>query len=360
MGALDFLDDEIQRLQQAGLLRVRPPPAPASTVNACSNDYLGYTRGKLPLGATGSRLVVGDHTEHSRLEILLAAWVDMPAALLTSSGFAANLAAASAFTGQGDTLVSFDLNHASIIDGCRLSRADVHIVPLHDLSAAARVLRLPARRKWVITESYFSMDGIVADLRSLRALCDEAGAALIVDEAHALGVFGPTGAGQCEAQGVRPDVLVGTLGKAVGAQGAFLASTANAIAWLWNKARAFVFSTGVSPWLCSKIHQRVARTKQDHAARARLAHNVAFFRAALASHAIPVAPGSSGPIIPVIVGDPRPALECERRLLEAGFVVRAIRPPTVPDGTARLRITMTAGMTHATINKLVLALKESL
>jgi len=305
-------------------------------------------------------LVVGDHPEHSRLERLLADWVQLPAALLVSSGYAANLAAASALASEGDSIVSFDLNHASIIDGCRLSKAAIRIVPVHDLPAAAAALRQPARRKWLITESYFSMDGIVADLRPLRALCDDAGAAMIVDEAHALGVFGPTGAGMCEAQGIRPDVLIGTLGKAIGAQGAFIASAPSAVLWLWNRARSFVFSTGVSPWLCSHISENAERARHDHAGRQRLARSVARFRAALAAQNIRVASGSSGPIVPVIVGDPLLAVACERRLLAAGFVVRAIRPPTVPQGTARLRITLSAAMTDATIDKLALALKDCL
>jgi 8-amino-7-oxononanoate synthase len=360
MGVLDFLDDDIQQLERTGLLRTRPLPPPPGATLACSNDYLGYNNDALPLGATGSRLVVGDHPEHTRLEQLLADWVSMPSALLLSSGFAANLAVASSLPGPDDLIVSQNLNHASIIDGCRLSKATVHIVPMHDLQAAACALRAPARRKWLITESYFSMDGIVADLRALRALCDDAGAALIVDEAHALGVFGPSGGGVCEAQGVRPDILVGTLGKAIGAQGAFVASSPNVILWLWNRARPFVFSTGVSPWLCSHIAANVLRARQDNTGRDRLARSVARFRAALAAAGLPVALASSGPIVPVIVGDPHRAVQCERRLLDAGFVVRAIRPPTVPEGTARLRITLNAAMTDPQLDRLVLALKDCL
>jgi 8-amino-7-oxononanoate synthase len=357
MAVLDFLDDEILELQHAGILRIRPEPPPPGATIACTNDYLGYSNTDIPLGARGSRLIVGDHPEHLRLERLLADWVSMPAALLFTSGFCANLAVASALPGPDDTIVSFALNHASIIDGCRLSKAHVEIVPTDDLSAAARALRQNARRKWLITESYFSMDGIVADLRAIRAICDEAGAALIVDEAHALGVFGPTGAGQCEAQGVQPDLLIGTLGKALGAQGAFVASSHSAMLWLWNRARPFVFSTGVSPWLCSRIAQNVERARQDTPARDRLAHNIARFRTALATARIRVAKASAGPIVPIILGESSRALEAERKLLDAGYVVRAIRPPTVPEGTARLRITLTAAMTDDQLDGLVEALK---
>lgn len=360
MPALGFLDYEIQRLEEAGLLRTRPGPTPDGATLACSNDYLGYNNDPLPLGASGSRLVVGDHPEHARLERLLASWVRMPDALLLSSGFCANLALASCLPGPGDTVVSFNLNHASIIDGCRLSKATVRVVAVNDLDAVARALQEPARRRWLITESYFSMDGLVADLQSLRLLCDRAGAAMIVDEAHALGVFGPSGAGQCEAQDVRPDVLMGTLGKAIGGQGAFVAAPPGALLWFWNRARPFVFSTGVSPWLCSRLSLNVSRAMQDHGARTRLAQNCARFRATLSSLGIRVAPGSSGPIVPVIIGDARLAVLSEQRLRAAGFVVRAIRPPTVPEGTARLRITLNAAMSDPLLDRLAAALRDCL
>lgn len=360
MGPLDFLDDEIAELERAGRLRRRLVTIPSGVTVACANDYLGY--GKMPrgasrLGATGSRLVVGDCPEHLALEKSLADWVAMPEALLFTSGFAANLGALSALGRENDLIVSVNLNHASIVDGCRLSRATVKVVDLGDLPATRLALQAPAKRKWLVTESYYSMDGIVPDLRALRQAADEVGAAMIVDEAHALGVFGPNGAGVCADQGVRPDILIGTLGKAVAGQGAFVASTHAAITWLWNRARSFVFSTGMSPMLCARLLENVQRARADDAGRQALADNVRRFRSALDRAGIPVLPGSTGPIVPVIVGDSQRAVAYEQELLRSGFFVRAIRPPTVPEGTARLRITLSAAMSESDLDRLAEALR---
>jgi 8-amino-7-oxononanoate synthase len=365
MASFEFLQTQIASLRQAGRWRSRPAARGPDVMVACSNDYLGYG-GCLgqqwvgPAGACGSRLVVGDAPEHQRLEEQVARWTQQQAALVFSSGYAANVGTISALVAPEDLIVSDELNHASIIDGCRLSRASVLVVPHGDLAAMTQALQRPAPRKWLITESYFSMDGLIANLAPIRQVADAAGALLIVDEAHACGVFGGCGAGVCEQMSVRADVVVGTFGKAIGVQGAFVASEAEAIDWLWNRARSFVFSTGMSPALCDAASRNVSRAQIDRVGRDRLWANAQRLRESLRIANVPVVAGSSGPIIPVLVGDENRALACEQRLLDRGVFVRAIRPPTVPAGTARLRVTVSAVMTDAQLDRLAGVLSESL
>lgn len=358
---LSYLEAELEGLRQQDLLRLPAPPTGALVL--CSNDYLGYAVAPFPLenaegppapGAGASRLVSGQHVEHTLLESSLAAWVGLQEALLFSSGYAANVGLLSALAGRGDVVVSDELNHASIIDGCRLSRARVVVTPHLDVDAIGRALAeaSAARRRFVVTEAYFSMDADVPALAELRRLCDRFDAVLIVDEAHSLGIFGSEGRGLCHEAGVVPDVLVGTLGKAIGLQGAFVAGSLALKTWLWNRARSFVFSTGGSPWFAHQTRLRVMQVAADDAARARLDAIVSRVRTALSGHGAPVLP-SRGPILPWLVGDPGRALELRDRLLSQGLFVQAIRPPTVPAGTARLRVTLHAGLDDAQVSFLI-------
>lgn len=354
-------DDELERLEAAGLLRA-PRTMPPGALVLCSNDYLGLaeepvvvpvdTRG----GAGASRLISGDHAAIVGAEASLADWVGAEAALLLSSGYAANVGCLSALASSSDVIVSDELNHASIIDGCRLSRARVEVYPHLDLSAAAAALERhrDARRRWLVTESYFSMDGDSPDLVAARRLCDETDTALVVDEAHALGVFGSEGRGLCHREGIAPDVLVGTLGKAVGLAGAFVAGSTRLRRVLWNRARSFVFSTGVSPWLAEAITDRTAHVRSDDASRQRLAELSRRFREEVGEGA-PVPPRSHGPIVPWMVGDSASAVALSDALRAEGIVVAAIRPPTVPEGTARLRITLHARLSDHDLRRSVAA-----
>ncbi|MCA9622406.1 MAG: aminotransferase class I/II-fold pyridoxal phosphate-dependent enzyme, partial [Myxococcales bacterium] len=232
-------------------------------------------------------------------------------------------------------------NHASIIDGCRLSRAEVAVVRHGeaDAFAAALAAHRRARRRWLVTESYFSMDGDSPDLARLRAIADEHQAGLVVDEAHALGVLGPEGRGACAAAGVAPDIFIGTLGKALGLAGAFVAGPQVLRSYLWNRARSFVFSTGVSPVIAAAVAERVARCRADDAGRERLASLGRELRATFPEGSLGA---SHGPILPWIIGDEEEALAHGRALAQAGILVVPIRPPTVPRGTSRLRITLHA------------------
>lgn len=362
---LRHLDDELSELEHAGLLRVPRAPGPAGALVLCSNDYLGYAALPWPSGdvaasgAGASRLVSGTHEAHLLAEREIAAWLGAEEALLFSSGYAANVGTVAALARPGDVIVSDALNHASLIDGCRLSGATIDIVPHLDLDAVERslVLARGARRRWVVTESLFSMDGDTPDLPRLRALCDAHDAALLVDEAHALGVFGPRGAGLCAEHGVCADVRIGTLGKSLGLHGAFVVGSRTLRTYLWNRARSFVFSTGVSPMLALAAADRVRRAAADEAGRARLAENTRRLRSGLQALGARLLPSSSGPILPWILESPRTAVAMSERLASQGVLVQAIRPPTVPAGTSRLRITASAGLSEVDIERALAAFR---
>lgn len=360
MPHLRALDGELENLEREGLLRVPDDGLARAALRAqhgtafvdfTSNDYLGLaaehvsreTLSSAP-GAGASRLVHGSTAEHVRLEEDLAAWVDFEAALLFTSGYAANVGALGCLLGPGDVVFSDALNHASLIDGCRLSRADVRIVPHLDLETLERELRRSSgvRARWVVVESYYSMDGDSPDLGALRRLCDEHDAHLYVDEAHGLGVFGPAGAGSCAAAGVRADVLLGGLGKACGAQGAFVAGSTTVRRWLWNRARSFVFSTAPSPLLAEVTRLQVQRTRAADALRSRLQERAGLLRSAFERLEVPLIAGSHGPIIAVLVGEAEDTLTLAHDLRTQGLLTQPIRPPTVPPGSCRLRLTVSA------------------
>jgi len=348
---LGWIEEELARLDRDGLLRTRGSPiahpgpvverAGVRLLNLCSNDYLGLAA-RAASGTTGSgasRLIVGEVAEHRALEVALADWLGAEDALLFSSGYAANVGIVAALSGPGTLVVSDALNHASLIDGCRLSRARVMVTPHRDLGAVEAALRsAPESRRLVVTDGYFSMDATVARVAELRALCDRYDAALYVDEAHAFGVWGPEGRGVCGAAGVVPDIWMGTLGKSFGSAGAFVAGSRPLIAWLWNAARSFVFSTGLAPSAAIAARSALDEIRKGELTSA-LHRNVAVMRERLGSRA-----GlGRGPIVPILVGDPGRAVGAMRALLERGIFVQAIRPPTVPRGTSRLRLTVQAG-----------------
>jgi len=367
---LRHLEGELSALRREGLLR-EPAAAPrgeAGLLTLCSNDYLGYATEPWPVapqlapsGAGASRLVSGNHPAHEDAEAAVAAWLGVEAALLFSSGYAANLGALSALAGPGDVIVSDALNHASIIDGCRLSGAALRVVPHLDLGAVGEALMeaRSARRRWVVTESYFSMDGDSPDLAALGCLCDTHDAGLVVDEAHALGVFGPGGRGLCAEASVKPDVLIGAAGKALGLHGAFVAGSRLLRTWLWNRARSFVFSTGVSPALALAIRGRVRRAVEDEGARARLRWAEAQLREGLTALGVRGAERGRGPVIPWVLGSAEATVAMSRRLRERGVLVQAIRPPTVPEGTSRLRITAHARLGRDDIERALTAFRSS-
>jgi 8-amino-7-oxononanoate synthase len=348
--SLAFLEGELAALAAADLLRVPRERSPEGLV-LCSNDYLGLAATAtdepvdVPVGSGAASLVTGYHAAHRAAEHALAEWIRLEATLLFSSGYAANLGVLSALAGPEDLIVSDRLNHASIIDGCRLSRARVCIFDHLDVDAAARTLELErgrVRRAFLVTESYFGMDATIADLSELRRITRRFDCALVVDEAHALGVFGDQGAGLCHAAGVEPDVLVGTLGKSVGLHGAFVGGSALLRTFLWNRARSFVFSTASSPRGAAAIPGRVELVRAADSRRADSLSLAAELRAVLARRGQTVL--GEGPIVPWVLGSPGRALMAQRVLSDLGVVALAIRPPTVPPGTSRVRLAARAGL----------------
>jgi 8-amino-7-oxononanoate synthase len=353
--ALGFLDEALDETRRQHLLRERDPGSSGQRVGPsfCSNDYLGLASlpgAAEPAGAGASRLLGGDLEVHRRLEAAASELVRAPDALAFSSGYAANLGMLASLAGPGDLIVSDALNHASIIDGARLSRARIQIVPHLDVDAVSAALQAPREgRAFVVTESYFSMDADTPDLRALRQICDQHGAALLVDEAHALGVLGPEGRGLCVAAGVVPDVLVGTFGKAFGAAGAFVAGSPSLVLWCWNRARSFVFSTGLSPVVAKAALGGMATARAEPERRERVLAAAARLRSGMRDAGLRTL--GEGPIVPWLVGDAGAAWELSEELRRRGLDVRAVRPPTVPAGTARLRLTVTAGHTAADLER---------
>jgi 8-amino-7-oxononanoate synthase len=371
---------ELAELTRRGLLRTLEPLAGPqgpvvqlggqSLINFSSNDYLGlaadrriaraFTAGlkRWGVGAGASRLVVGDTEAHRRLETRLAAFEGTEAVLLFNGGYPANLGIVQALVGRGDLVVSDALNHASLVDGCRLSRAEVAIVPHRDVDAVARALAGTGfRRRLVVTDTVFSMDGDLAPLPELATVCAAAGAALMVDEAHATGVLGSRGSGLCEAAGVQPDVRMGTLGKALGGFGAYAATSRAVADLLLNRARSVVFSTTLLPALCEALVVAVDLLEQDPELRPRLWRNIRRFVEGL--RRLGLAAEARSAIVPVVLGTPERALQASEFLRQRGVLAKAIRPPTVPEGTSRLRFALSAAHTEAQIDRALQALEEA-
>ena len=340
-----------------------------SVLNLASNDYLGLAGdrrlagaaeralGEGGLGAGASRLITGTHRAHVSLEAAVADWMRCSGARLFGSGYAANTGVLAALARAGDAIFSDELNHASLIDGCRLSRAEVIVFPHRDLAALeAALARSTHRRRLVVSESLFSMDGDLADVAGLAALCARHDAALVLDEAHAMGVLGPEGRGLAAAHGVVPDVLIGTFGKAVGTYGAFAATTRAIADLLWNRARPFVFSTAMPPAIAAATlaSLEIVRGAEGAARRRTLEAHGRRLR-----EAVPAA-GGAGPIAPILVGDDRKAMELTARLLERRVFVQGIRPPTVPPGTARLRIGLSASLSESDLEAAIAALADAM
>jgi 8-amino-7-oxononanoate synthase len=373
--SLRTLDEEglRRRVRTLAASGARTVLAGRPVVSFASNDYLGLAsdarladalaRGAREegAGAGAARLLGGSRPAHDALEREVAAFKGTEGALLFGSGYAANATVIPALVGEGDLVVSDRLNHASVVDGCRLSRAEVAVVP-HDDPAAIRAAlgRGGFRRRLVAVEGLHSMEGTVAPLAAIREACDGHDALLLLDDAHGNGVLGPGGRGAAAEAGLRPGpglLEIGTFGKAFGGFGAFAAWTAEGIELLRHRARGFVFSTALPPGVAAMDLEgmRAAAAGPERRARARrLADRL---REALGG-AARGAPGS--PVVPVPVGDPTAAARLAEGLLERGIWAPAVRPPTVPEGTARLRVSVTADHREEEIDALAAALREAL
>ena len=327
----------------------------------CSNDYLGLAAHpavraaaadaaeRWGAGAGASPLVSGHMAIHRELEHELAEFKGRDACVLFGSGFLANVGVISALTGPGDVILSDALNHASLIEGCRLSRAETIVYDHCDLDAlAAGLKRAAGRSVLIVTDAVFSMDGDVAPLAGIIELAQRRRARVMVDEAHATGVVGPGGRGLVSALGVEHevDVLVGTLGKALGSYGAFVCCDRPMAEFLINRARTLIYSTALPPPSVAAALTALRLVRSDPTLVKRLKRNARLLRHELAGREFDVTPGEI-PIVPLIVGDPRAATALCNSALAGGVFVQAIRPPTVPEGTSRLRAVTMATHTEA-------------
>jgi 8-amino-7-oxononanoate synthase len=343
-------------------------------VNFSSNDYLGLAndpglvdavrRGldRYGLGAGASPLVTGHSRAHEEAEERFAAFTGLPRALLFPSGYAANIGILTVLGGTDAEIFGDRLNHACLHDGARLSRSVYTRYAHLDLDELARGLAAStAEVRIVATDAIFSMDGDVAPLPGLLALCERHDAWLVVDDAHGIGVLGARGRGSLEHFGVSSPriVYMATLGKALGGYGAFVAGSAQAIEWLLQRARTYIFSTALPPMLACAASAALQRVADDPSLVARLRARIAEFHAACAAHGVPVT-ASQTAIQPVIVGSAARALDVAARLAERGLLVPAIRPPTVPRDTSRLRVSLSAGHRREDVERVAAALAECL
>ncbi len=386
---------ELERLRRDHLYRRRRvlsgPQGPRLGVDGhdllafCSNDYLGLANhpqvvaafragaARYGVGAGASHLVCGHTAAHHGLEEELADFTGRPRALLFSTGYMANLGVIAALTGRGDRVFEDRLNHASLIDGARLSGARLRRYAHGDVAALGRLIALQddghvsltsvavpgATSALIATDGVFSMDGDIAPLQGLAAAARTAGALLLVDDAHGLGVVGEGGRGSLELAGLTPNqvpILVGTLGKALGTFGAFVAGGDDLIETLIQRARSYIYTTALPPAVAEATRVSLALARREPWRRERLRTLVARFRRGAAELGLALMP-SDTPIQPLILGSAELALTWGRMLETSGILVTAIRPPTVPEGSARLRITFSAAHSEADVDSLLAALE---
>lgn len=366
----DIFSAGLEDLAARGLLRAATAfdggSARTVTVNGralllfCSNDYFGLSHDprivaavkdgldRYGFGSGGSRLISGTRDTHAELEKNIASFLGTEAALLFGSGFSANSGVIPAIAGKGDVIIADKLNHASLVDGCRLSRADFERYPHCDMAALEKLLKKgqSARARWIISDGLFSMDGDMAPLDAICALAKKYGARVYVDDAHAFGVLGKNGRGTPELFGVEHDIdiLMGTLGKAAGGMGAFAAGKKSTVDWLLNRARSFIFSTAMPAAVAAGNLKAVEILGNFETERN------AFFRATEGFHqrlktagfAIP----SKSYIIPLVIGEAGDALAAAKRFWNDGIFLQAVRPPAVQEGTSRLRLTLSLAHTE--------------
>lgn len=333
----------------------------------CSNDYLGLARDvrvaramadsaiARGAGSGAAHLVTGHSAEHHALEEELAEFTGCERALLFSTGYMANLGLVCALAGRGDFIAEDRLNHASLIDASRLSGATVRRFAHANATAAAKRLATATGRKFIVTDGVFSMDGDLAPLQALARIAREAGADLLVDDAHGLGVLGPGGRGSLAAAGLDPaaiGALVGTLGKALGTFGAFVAGSEALVETLIQRARSYIYTTAPPPAVAAATRRALAIAREESWRRDRLAGLVARFRAGGAALGLRLVP-SSTPIQPIIAGSAAAALAAAETLYQAGIWATPIRPPTVPAGSARLRVTFSAVHSDEDVDRLL-------
>ena len=354
--------ERLEALKQAGLRRHLMVP---SGIDLSSNDVLGLSRDPviaqavcaaleegLPTGSTGSRLLSGHDGHWAELEQRFAAWQSRQASLFFSSGYAANIGLLSGLIEPGDVVLSDAMNHASIIDALRLSKGRVEIVPHNDLEAYHQALEAAPAGTWVVVESVFSMDGDCAPLEALAKLAKRYDARLIVDEAHSTGLYGDDGAGRCSElpSGLMPFASVHPCGKALGLSGAFVCADRDTIELLINQARSFIYSTAPTPMLAPALVASIERIQSLGELRSRPLALATRLRDRIGSQ-LDVG-RSQSQIVPIILGSVERTQQVSTQLAARGWSLRALRPPTVPPGTARLRVVLRADLTDEQVDQL--------
>lgn len=366
----DIFAAGLEDLSARGLLRAATTfdggSARTVTINGrtlllfCSNDYFGLSYDprivaavkegldRYGFGSGGSRLISGSRTPHAELEKAIASFLGTEAALLFGTGFSANSGVIPAIAGKGDVILADKLNHASLVDGCRLSRAEFVRYPHCDMAALEKLLHKAgsARTRWIVTDGLFSMDGDVAPLDAICALAKKHDARIYVDDAHAFGVLGKNGRGTPELLGVEHDIdiLMGTLGKAAGGMGAFAAGKKSTIDWLLNKARSFIFSTAIPAAAAAGNLKAVEILGNSQTERNAFAQITELFHQRLKAEGFAIS--SNSYIIPLVIGGAGDALAAAKLLWNDGIFLQAIRPPAVQEGTSRLRLTLSLAHTE--------------
>ena len=378
-----ILSRELERIREAGRYRflrtIETAQSPRVVVDGrevilmCSNNYLGLADHprlreaarraieEYGTSAVASRLVSGTMRLHQELEKALAEFKGTPQALVFNCGYMANVGVISSLLGPQDVVFSDELNHASIIDGCRLSRARVAVFPHKDMDALEDLLkREKGRRRMIVVDGVFSMDGDVAPLPDMVDLAEKYGAILMVDEAHGTGVLGERGAGTVEHFGLtdRVPIQMGTLGKALGGFGAYVAGSQILREYLINRARSFIFTTALPPADMAVALEAVRLVQEEPQRRKKLHENVAYLVEGLNSLGFSVSNQGTA-VVPVVIGPEDKTMAMSQRLLEYGVFVAGIRPPTVPPGTSRLRVTLMATHTREDLDRALEAFERA-
>lgn len=354
----EYFAKEIQNIKDQNLYRKTKETTP-ELLNFSTNSYLGRK-----FGAGSSRLVAGDNSTYKKLEELIASWKKAEAALVYPTGYMTNLGVISALMAKGDAIIIDKLCHASIIDGCYLSGADIRVFKHNDLASLEKILgevQNKYQKKLIITESVFSMDGDLAPLFEISMLAKKYDCWTMVDEAHAVGVFGETGAGLLEELDLENefDIRIGTLSKAVDTLGGYVAGSKQLIEFLINKSRPFIYTTALPEAVVKQSLKNLKKLSADKKGRKKLWENIGYFYLLAQRYKLNITKPQSA-IIQIIIGDETKALAVSQKLLAKNIVLPAIRYPTVPKGQARLRCTLTADHTKPQIEKLVAILFQNI
>lgn len=362
----EFLSQTLADLKEKNLFRNLPNLDKPGLINFCSNDYLGISKHpkvieacqealkKYGHGAGASRLVSGNTILHEKLEQELADFKDREAAILFSSGYMANLGVLTALLDADDTVIIDKLSHASLVDAAKFSKAKLQVFAHSNMDALEKILKRSEKfkKRLIVTDSVFSMDGDIANLPEIVRLAKQYNALTLIDEAHATGVIGSRGKGLEEHFRLerQVDIVMGTLSKALGGLGGFVCGSQNLIDFLRNKARTFIYTTALPPAICAGVLQAVQIIKKDQTLINNLRDNISYFlgktkNLRLMTYNLQLIT----PIIPIMIGDEKKALDLSAQLFQKGVLLTAIRPPTVPKGTSRLRITIQATHTKEEI-----------